>query len=206
MAFLIVVDGAAGVGKGTLAKGLAKHYGFSHLDSGLLYRAVTYRVLKQGVDPIQAARTLEVEELNNPELRSEEISNATPAFAKISEVRDEVNISLRRLIAESEGSVIDGRAGAFEFPEAQVKFYLTTSDEVRASRRCMQLERLGMKVSYEDVLTDIRERDRKDRDRAVAPMRPAHDAVVIDNTILGIKETLAQALAVCELRLHPDAR
>lgn len=199
---LITIDGPAASGKGTLAKKLAKHFSFRYLDSGLMYRAVASIMLEKGGNPAMIARFLALEDLERRDLRSEEVSNATPEVAKLPEVRNAINAFIRLLIHSSKGSVIDGRDGAREFPEADVKIFLDASVGERAARRHRQLLEAGWPVSYEQVLSDLKVRDQKDRERSVSPMMPADDSYIIQSDQLDAEGVFQLAVTICAHWLH----
>ena len=197
MGFTIAIDGPAAAGKGTLSKALAAHFGLSHLDTGLLYRAVGARVLA-GDEPVAAARSLRAEELDAANLRSPEVAEAASKVAVIPEVRAALVEFQRDFARQDGGAVLDGRdIGTVICPEADVKLYVTASAEVRAHRRW--LEQGG---DAETVLAEVRARDARDMGRASAPLKPAEDAVVLDTSDLGIEAALAAAIAAVEARMR----
>ncbi|SMO66990.1 (d)CMP kinase [Paracoccus laeviglucosivorans] len=190
MPFTIAIDGPAASGKGTIARAMARHFGFSHLDTGLLYRAVG----ALGGDPIVAARGLQPADLERDDLRSAEAGQAASRVAAIPEVRAALVDFQRRFARSEPGAVLDGRdIGTVICPEAEVKLYVTASDQVRAGRRALEL---GADVAQ--ILTELRERDARDAARDVAPMRPADDAIMLDTSDLTIEQALTQAIAHAE--------
>lgn len=201
MSFTIAIDGPAAAGKGTISKAVAAHFGFAHLDTGLLYRAVGRRMLA-GMDPVAAARALLPEDLSNPEvLRTPEVAQAASKVAVIPEVRAALVDFQRAFAARSGGAVLDGRdIGTVICPEAAVKLYVTASPEVRARRRFDELAGNGFDVAYEAVLADVRDRDRRDSDRAEAPLKPAADAILIDTSEMDVDEAVARAVAEIDKR------
>ncbi|WP_374654390.1 (d)CMP kinase, partial [Dongia sp.] len=198
--FVIALDGPAAAGKGTLARRLAAHFSLAYLDTGSLYRAVGLAVLRQGKDPndpvaaTAAARTLPLELLADPELRSAQAGDASSKVAAIPGVRAALFDWQRRFAADPQpaadgsprsGSVLDGRdIGTVICPEAEVKIYVTASAEARAGRRLRELQARGEEAIYARVLEDIRARDARDAARADAPMKPADDAVHLDTSDL----------------------
>lgn len=202
MSTLITIDGPAGSGKGTLAERLAKCLGFIFIDSGLTYRTVASRFIEEEGDPVRIASTLSPQDLKRSNLRTEEVSAATPGIAKIPEVRQQVNSSIRRIIeSESSGCIIDGRAGGFEFPEAKLKFFLLAQDTTRAKRREIQLRARGERIPFELILDAIRKRDRQDEERDTSPMRPAPGAIQIDTNELDAETVFLVVKLICDRHL-----
>ncbi len=201
MAFTIAIDGPAASGKGTLSKSLANALGFAHLDTGLLYRGVGYRVL-QGVDPLEAAQTLVAEDLENADLRTPAVAQAASKVAVLREVRAAL-IDFQRAFARRDGgAVLDGRdIGTVICPDAEVKLFVTASAEVRAERRFMELRDKGIDTTLDEVLADVRTRDTRDRERSEAPLKPADDAVTLDTSTLSIAAALEQAMAVVRSKI-----
>ena len=201
MRFTVAIDGPAAAGKGTISKGVAAHFGFAHLDTGLLYRAVGRRML-QGDEPVAAAGSLTAEELQQGDLRTAEIAQAASKVAVIPEVRSALVDFQRAFARRAGGAVLDGRdIGTVICPNAEVKLFVTASPEVRAERRYLELSAKGSDVSREQVLADVKERDARDADRSTAPMKPADDAVQLDTSNLSIEAALARALETIEQNL-----
>ncbi|MFC3528939.1 (d)CMP kinase [Paracoccus mangrovi] len=193
MPFTIAIDGPAASGKGTIARALAAHFGFHHLDTGLLYRAVGAR----GGDPVAAARGLTAADLARDDLRSAEAGQAASRVAAIAEVRAELIVFQRRFARQEPGAVLDGRdIGTVICPGAEVKLYVTASDRVRAARRARELG-----ADADEMLAQLRERDARDAARAVAPMRPAADAVLLDTSDMTIEAAFAVARDTVATRL-----
>jgi len=193
MIFTVAIDGPAAAGKGTISRAVAACFGFRHLDTGLLYRAVGAK----GGDPVVAARDLTPEDLTRDDLRTLEAGQAASRVAAIPEVRAALVDFQRRFARGAGGAVLDGRdIGTVICPEAEVKLYVTASPEVRAHRRWLE-------VGGEEarVLAGVRERDARDMWRAEAPLRPAGDAVVLDTSDLSIEEAFEQAAALVAARL-----
>ena len=196
--FTVAIDGPAASGKGTLAKALAAHFGFAHLDTGLLYRAVGRRMLN-GEDPVQAAGVLDAGELEGPALRGPEVAQAASKVAAIAEVRAALLDFQRAFARRAGGAVLDGRdIGTVICPEAEVKLFVTASDEVRATRRYDELIGRGTAVERAEVLADLRARDARDSARATAPLKAAEDALVFDTSDQDADAVLAQAIAVVD--------
>lgn len=194
MSFAIAIDGPAAAGKGTISKAVAVHYGFAHLDTGLLYRAVGAK-LRDGADPIEAARTLKAEDLEDGRLRTAEVAQAASRVAVIGEVRAALVDFQRAFARRAGGAVLDGRdIGTVICPDAEAKLFITASAEVRAERRFRELEARGDDTSFEQVLADVQERDARDMERAEAPLKPAKDAVQIDTSEMSIEAAIAAAI------------
>jgi len=201
--FTIAVDGPAAAGKGTISKAVAAHYGFGHLDTGLLYRAVGAKMM-EGVAPVEAARNLTPEDLAREDLRGPEVAQAASKVAVIAEVRAALVDFQRAFARRAGGAVLDGRdIGTVICPYAQVKLFVTASAEVRARRRFLELTAAGKVITLAEVLADVKARDDRDMNRAEAPLKPADDAVLIDTSDLSIEQALARALAVIESRMEP---
>lgn len=190
----IAVDGPASSGKGTLARRIAEHFGFPYLDTGSIYRAVGLKLIYSDKSPydkraaIDAARSLSEQDLSNPRLRQERIGQAASIISAIPEVRAILLDFQRRFAKNPAGAVLDGRdIGTVVCPDAAVKIFITATLETRAKRRWRELQGEGIEVVYESVLEDLRERDERDANRAVAPLIPAEDAIVIDTSNLDAK-------------------
>jgi cytidylate kinase len=190
MSFTVAIDGPAAAGKGTISRAVAARFGFAHLDTGLLYRAVGAK----GGDPVAAAVGLCAEDLARGDLRSLEAGQAASRVAVIPQVRAALVDFQRRFARATGGAVLDGRdIGTVICPEAEVKLYITASAEVRAHRRWLEV---GGNAAQ--VLAEVVERDARDMGRAEAPLKPAADAVVIDTSVLSIEDAVAAAIAVIE--------
>lgn len=191
--FTVAIDGPAAAGKGTLSRAVAARFGFAHLDTGLLYRAVGAK----GGDPIAAARGLMPEDLARGDLRTLEAGQAASRVAVIPEVRAALVAFQRRFARAEGGAVLDGRdIGTVICPEAEVKLYVTASAEVRAHRRWLEL---GGDAAH--ILAEVQERDARDMGRADAPLRPAADAVILDTSEMTVDEAVAQAIALVAARM-----
>ncbi len=206
---IIAVDGPSGVGKGTLAQLLCQHTGFHFLDSGAIYRTLAYGVVEKGIElydlpglvalaeklPVVFAdgkvlfETKDISRL----IRTEEVAAIASQVAAIPEVRAAL-LQRQKDFAQQPGLVADGRdMGTVVFPQAQLKLFLTASAEVRAERRVNQLKNQGVTANMHQITQDIIERDERDRNRAVAPLIPADDAIVIDTSQLNIDQVLDKA-------------
>jgi CMP/dCMP kinase len=193
--FVVAIDGPAGSGKGTLARRLARRFGFAHLDTGALYRATALLVLDATGDlanPLAAqaaARRVDLELLADPRLRGERVAAAASVVAAIPEVRCAL-LGLQRSFAAhppppARGAVLDGRdIGTIVCPKADVKLFITAGADVRAARRVRELREQGGAAIYENVLQELNDRDARDSGRRAAPLVAAPDAEVIDTTTL----------------------
>lgn len=204
MIFTVAIDGPAAAGKGTIGRAVAGTFGFAHLDTGLLYRAVGARALDDGrgvIDPhwaAEIARRLAPEDLLRGDLRSARAGQAASKVAALPEVRAAL-LAFQTAFARREGgAVLDGRdIGTVICPEAEAKLFVTASDEVRAERRQAELGA----ADHAEVLRDIRARDARDAARDAAPMRAAADALLLDTTDLSIDAAVAEAVAYVRSRL-----
>lgn len=195
MRFTVAIDGPAAAGKGTISKAVAAHFGFAHLDTGLLYRAVGRRVL-DGEEAITAAQSLRAEDLQRDDLRIAEVAQAASKVAAIPEVRAALVAYQRDFARRPGGAVLDGRdIGTVICPQAEVKLYVTASDAVRAERRYLELVDKDPAVTRGQVLADLRARDARDAGRAAAPLKPAADAMLLDTSGMAIEQAVAAAIA-----------
>ena len=203
---IIAVDGPAAAGKGTIARALARHYGYHFLDTGSLYRMVGLAALKAGGEPISpetaiaAARSLDPTSFTDAELRSETVGAAASIVAVIPEVRAAL-LDVQRSFARREpGAVLDGRdIGTVVCPDAEAKLFITASPEVRARRRQAELG----SADYTAVLAEIRARDARDSQRATSPLVAAKDAVTLDTSEMDITAAVQAAITVVEARRTP---
>jgi cytidylate kinase len=194
------VDGPAASGKTTLARRLAAHFGLDFLDTGLLYRAVAWKLLQTGTpltdaaSAAAAAAAVATADLARPALRSEAVSQGASVVAAIPEVRRALLAFQRRFGDGGPGAILAGRdIGTVVRPDASHKIFVTASVEERARRRCKELQALGVPSIYDHVLAQLQERDARDRSRAIAPLVPASDAFVIDTTDRDIEAAFAVA-------------
>lgn len=202
---IIAIDGPAASGKGTLGKRIAKHYGLAHLDTGLLYRAVAHALVQAGkpltdeAEAAIAARKLDIEGLDEEQLRGAEMGAAASRVAAFPGVRAALVQLQRAYAARPEGAVLDGRdIGTVICPDAEVKLYVTASAEERANRRFRELSGRGDPITYDQVLADIRARDERDTNRAVSPLRQAEDAALLDTTKMDIDAAFRAAVAIVD--------
>jgi cytidylate kinase len=203
---IITIDGPAASGKGTIARRVAAHYGLPHLDTGLLYRGVAVRLLDRGhaLDDVKAAvaaaHELDIGSLDAERLRERSIGEAASRVAVFPEVRAALLKLQKDFAHHPEGAVLDGRdTGTVIAPEADVKIFVTASIEMRARRRFRELAAKGGEMALDAVLAAIRERDRRDSERAIAPLKAAPDAVLLDTTELDIETAFRAALSIVEV-------
>ena len=195
--FTVAIDGPAAAGKGTISKAVAAHFGFAHLDTGLLYRAVGAKVLSGG-DPVAAAKNLMPADLQG-DLRSSDIAQAASRVAVLPDVRAALVQFQHDFAVRDGGAVLDGRdIGTVICPNAEVKLFVTASAEVRAERRFLELSSKGHSDTRDQVLADVIARDKRDSERAEAPLKPADDAVIIDTSEMSIDQAVAKAVAIID--------
>ena len=205
MSFTVAIDGPAAAGKGTISKAVAAHFGFAHLDTGLLYRAVGAKALA-GAEPVAAARNLAPGDLESDALRTPAVAQAASEIAVIADVRAALVAFQQSFARRDDGAVLDGRdIGTVICPQADVKLFVTASAETRARRRFDELVGRGMDLAFETVLADVKERDERDRTRSEAPLVPADDAVLLDTSDLSIEAAVTQAIAAIEA-VYQNAR
>ena len=196
MIFTVAIDGPAAAGKGTISRRLADQFGFAHLDTGLLYRAIGAKVA-DGAAPEMAAQNLTAADLARTDLRSHAAGQAASKVAVIPEVRSALVTFQREFARQSGGAVLDGRdIGTVICPDADLKLFITARPEVRAHRRYLELG-----GDEAQILNDIIERDSRDISRADAPLRAAEDAVVIDTSDLDIEAAVRLAAEHVTARL-----
>ena len=202
---IIAIDGPAASGKGTLGKRLAAHYGFRHLDTGVIYRAVAKAMLDGGYDltdearAIKAARSLDPEKFGHPALKSQAVGEAASMVSGIPLVRAALIDFQRDFAAGPPGAVLDGRdIGTIICPHAEVKIFVVADPHVRARRRTLEAKARGEDADEALVLEDILKRDARDRGRSVAPLVAADDAVLLDNSQLDIEAGVRAAIAIVE--------
>lgn len=208
---VIAIDGPAAAGKGTLARRVAAELGFDYLDTGLIYRAVGMNVDRAGFDPAdparagEAARDLQPEDLQADDLRGDDAAQAASKVAAIPDVRAALLDFQRRFAARppsGKGAVLDGRdIGTVVCPDAGIKLYVTASAETRARRRLLELQGKGVATTFETVLDDMRQRDERDSQRAVAPLKPADDAHLLDTSDLDADAAFDAAIAFIRAKL-----
>ncbi|WP_368570752.1 (d)CMP kinase [Acinetobacter haemolyticus] len=222
---IITIDGPSGSGKGTLAAKIAAHYGFNLLDSGALYRllglSLFQRRLLDQIDSeleqcIECATHLDIEFKSSASvtliyldgvdvtniIRTEQVGEYASKVATVPELRKAL-FERQRAFIQAPGLVADGRDMATSiFPEAQAKIYLTASAESRAERRVKQLQGMGLDAKINDILSNIQARDKRDMERAVAPLKPAGDAYIIDSSNIGINEVFQLMVDYIDSRIQ----
>ena len=193
---VIAIDGPSASGKGTLAKRLANHFGLPHLDTGLLYRAVGWAAERTGRPPAEIAAALAASDLDNPELRTDQAGQAGSKVAAIPEVRTNLLKFQRKFAYQESGAVLDGRdIGTVICPDAAIKLFVTASPQARAERRYQELRERGADTIKPRVLAEMAERDRRDSERAAAPLKAAPDAYLLDTSDMDADAVFAAALA-----------
>jgi cytidylate kinase len=196
--FTVAIDGPAAAGKGTISRAVAQAFGFAHLDTGLLYRAVG----AMGGDPIAAAQALTPDDLARDDLRTLAAGQAASRVAVIPQVRAALLMFQRRFARQPGGAVLDGRdIGTVICPEAEAKLFVTASAAVRAHRRWLELGGEAGDQLYDQVLAELAQRDARDTARADAPLLAAPGAVVIDTSDLGAQAAIARAIGLVRDRL-----
>ena len=217
----IAIDGPGGAGKSTLAKGLAKKLGFAYVDTGAIYRTVGFAARSKGIAPDDAEavsamlKDIKVEakfedgrqdmyldgEFLGDRIREHEISHYASAVSAIPAVREYL-FDMQRSIADENNVIMDGRdIGTVILPDAQLKVFLTATAEERAMRRTNELIEKGQKADYDQVLADIKERDDRDSSRAIAPLKPADDAIMFNNTGFTPEQSLEKLLEIVKDKL-----
>lgn len=208
---IIAIDGPAGAGKSTIAKIISKELNINYIDTGAMYRAITYKCLKNNIDinnteeVINMAKDTEIDfrdnniyldnEVVNEEIRTVEVSNNVSNVAKIKEVRY-LMVDVQRKIGENNSVVLDGRdIGSYVFPNADYKFFLVATPEERGSRRYKELLEKGYKVDLDEIINDIIKRDKIDSNREFAPLVKAEDALEIDTTGKSIEEVVSEVVS-----------
>jgi len=202
---IIAIDGPAASGKGTLGKRLARHYGFRHLDTGVIYRAVAKAMLDAGADlndemlAVSAASELDPGNFGDPALRVQAVADAASVVSAIPRVREVLLNFQRRFAEDPPGAVLDGRdIGTVICPDADVKIFVVADPAVRARRRALEARSRGEPADEAAILADILRRDARDQNRAIAPLKPAADAYLLDNSNLDIEGGVRAAIDIVE--------
>ena len=208
-AFIIAIDGPAASGKGTLARNLAAHYNFHHLDTGLTYRAVAKALIDLGLPlddegiATSAAQKLDLKGLDRTVLSAHEIGEAASKVAVMQNVRRALVEAQRKFADTLPGTVLDGRdIGTVVCPDAPVKLYITASAEVRAERRYQEMRAKNADADYNEVLDDLKRRDERDMNREASPLKPAHDAHLIDTSKMSIEAAFLEARTLIDTALR----
>ena len=203
MTIVIAVDGTAASGKGTLAKRLAAHFGFAHLDSGSLYRLVALRVLatkgdpKKEEDAVKAAKVIDPKRSSDPAIRTAEVGKVASVVSAYPAVRAALLEFQRAFARTPPGAVIDGRdIGTVICPQATAKLFVDAKPEIRARRRWLELKSMGIARDEAELLAEIKARDAADMSRLISPLRPAPDAFLLDTSDMAIDAAFAAALAL----------
>ena len=210
---VIAVDGTAASGKGTLAKRLASHFGFAHLDSGALYRLTALAVLRAKGDPgneadaLKGAQSIDLSLAGDPAIRTDVVGQAASQVAAIGAVRQALlefqRSFLRTPPGGSPGAVMDGRdIGTVICPDATAKLYIDARPELRAHRRWLELKSMGILRDEQDLLAELNSRDAADKSRPISPLKQAPDAALLDTSDLGIDAAFAAALALVSPRIE----
>lgn len=215
---IIAIDGPVGVGKSSVARGLARRLGYLYIDTGAMYRAVTLAAMRQGVDlnnpealtGLAAALEVRLESTSqglrvfcngedvSEAIRDPEVSRNTSPVAETPGVRKRL-VELQRAMGRQGGVIMEGRdIGTVVFPDADFKFFLTAKAEERARRRHLELEDAGRPQAFESVLRDLEERDRRDSTRSVSPLRRAPDAIEVDTTPLTLDQVIEKIAGIVE--------
>ena len=217
MPYQIAIDGPAGAGKSTIAKAVAKSLGYYYVDTGALYRGLAFGLMQKGV-PFADEKAVENEIKNidvellyengvqkvfcngtdcSTLIRTSEIGEGASVISQYASVREKL-LDLQRNVARQHSCVMDGRdIGSVVLPDANKKFFLTASPEVRARRRTLEFQQKGESANYESVLEEVKKRDERDMSRAVAPLKQVEDAILIDSSDLNIEEVVDKMLAYC---------
>lgn len=222
MSIVIAIDGASATGKGTLANGLIQKYDLVYLDTGALYRAIGYEMIESGLDPenvdeaTRIAQNLPAPKMatlqNNPDIRTEVIGSAASKVSAIPGVRKALfdfqqkfaNNPVHADGKPAKGAVLDGRdIGTVICPNAQIKIFLTATPEIRAQRRLKDLQLKGIHATFDGVLSDLVTRDKRDSERATAPLKPAEDALILDTSDLSIDDVMAKIVNYIEGHIQP---
>lgn len=215
---IIVIDGPAGSGKSTAAKKVAEHLGYTYLDTGAMYRTITLKAMKDGIDlkdpgaltelakktkiSFKAGDVLLDDRDVSAEIRNPEVSNNTHFISIVPGVREKMKV-LQRQIGNKGGIVAEGRdMGTVVFPDADRKFYLDARPEVRAKRRHKELKEKGFRITFKKILQDTIRRDKKDSERDIAPLRKAGDAILIDTTNMTIQKVVREILNYCRVPVY----
>lgn len=215
MSFIVAIDGPAGSGKGTITKLVGERLGLINIDTGATFRCVALNMIQEGIEIKEEDKIKELLEkieidikengkifLNGEEvtkkIRENDVNNFVSPVSVIKIVRDKL-LEIQRKIAQGKDVIMEGRdIGTVVFPDANVKIYLDASSEERAKRRVKQNQEKGIETSYEEVLKNIIDRDRRDSTREVAPLKRAKDSIYIDSTNMKIEEVVEEIIKIVE--------
>lgn len=223
---IIAIDGHSSTGKSTVAKQLAKHFNYIYVDTGAMYRAVTYFAMQSGcfntnklnedcllskLDTVQIEFKKQAEQaqgevyLNQENvenhIRDMEVSSRVSSVAKLPEVREKL-VEIQQEMGKNKGIVMDGRdIGTVVFPEAELKIFMTASAKIRAERRYSELKEKEANVSFDEVLANVKERDEIDSNRTHSPLKMADDAIKVDNSHLSHQEQFDKIVELAEARM-----
>lgn len=217
---IITIDGPAAAGKGTLASALAERYHLAYFDTGMLYRAVGLDMILQGYSPEDEEKAEKIAQSltfgkmiklsEHPDFRSQIGGDAASKVSALPKVRSALlkmqqDFSLNPVFADgtpANGVVYDGRdTGTVVCPQADIKFFVVASPEVRARRRYKEFAAKGINISYEQVLADLLARDKRDSERSTAPLKPAPDAILLDTSGMSIQQEIDSAIKIIESRI-----
>ncbi len=208
--FIVAIDGPAASGKGTIGKNLARHFDWPFLDTGLVYRAVAKNLVKKQIsqnikNAVMVAKNLHFDDLKQEGLRDPEITRMASEVASIPDVRETLIEFQQNFAKHGEGAILDGRdIGTVICPNADIKFFITASQEVRARRRYQELIGQGEAITFKEVFDALVERDQRDSSRQNAPLSQPKDAILIDTSDLTIKQSSDRVIAEVELILRDN--
>ncbi|RIA78066.1 cytidylate kinase [Anaeroplasma bactoclasticum] len=219
--FVVAIDGPAGSGKSSISKLVCEKLGFTHIDTGAMYRAVTLEALKRKIDVENENEYSFIDEIDvvykdgkvflNGEdvsgfIRTSEVTNNASAVSRVKAVRDKM-VDFQRGCRNYGNILMDGRdIGTVVFPDADLKVFLTATPEERAKRRCLENKTLGVESDFNTILEEIKARDYKDSHRAIAPLKQADDAILVDTTNMSIDEVCQEILRLIDERLNKNGK
>ena len=217
MSFVVAIDGPAGTGKGTIAKLIAQELNLVNIDTGAMYRSITLEALRQGINSIEEkeklieiAKNIKIEMTNNngeqeiflngekvtERIRENDVNDLVSPVSVLPVVRNKL-LEVQRNIAKGKNVIMEGRdIGTVVFPDADVKIYLDATAEERARRRVLQNQEKGIKCSFEEVLKGIKDRDKRDSTREIAPLKKAEDAIYVDSTNSSVEQVVEEIIEI----------